>query len=548
MTASRRSWARLTTLAFVLVIGLVGTVSGGLHESPAGADTDSGTLVGEGGTFLEPVVSKLYKDDSAALAPIDPSYTNVDLDVGISDFIGSGSDQFSNDFAVSERPLTTAEAQTAKTDGRSFAYVPIAATPVAIATLVPTSSYLDNGFIQVSDLCPHIPLTVDQLGDIFGYDASQPYRQWNDSRIQNCTNGDGLSGVSISTWANLDPTMENSALMAVLDSDTTPVTGSKALFDAGIQQAVAASGSTCTTTPITNCDIPAENYPINPQNQVPGGDEAFLAKVMGISQTTNAPSNNASEWQLGATFPISSVWTGAPLGVSFDIPTAAVQNLQGAFVPPSEAAAAAAENDATLASTSDPTTNNLVTFNSSATDAAAYNNNLMVEDYLVVPTSGLPSAKATALAQLIRFALGTKGQADVSKYGSAPATPAMVMAGLKVAAQLNAEALADSATTTSSSTTTTTTTTTTTPQGTTTTVASGSSTTTTSAGAGSNATTQTTDGVSGGTSSDTSATDDSSGSLAFTGSNIWPLLAVGSAMVITAELLVRRLRRQRRTT
>jgi hypothetical protein len=489
-------------------------------------------------------------DDSAPLAPLNTSYTNVDLDMGISSFIGSGSGVFDSDFAVSERPLTTAEAATAKTDGRSFAYVPFAATPVAIATLVPTSSYLNNGFIQSSDLCPHIPLTVDQLGDIYGYDASAPYKQWNDSRLPKCSNGDALNGATISVWANLDPTMENFALMSVLDSDTTPTTGSKALFDAGISQAIAASGSTCTTSPSV-CDVPSENYPLNPQNQVTGGDETFLAKVIGISQTTNAPSTNSTEWQLGATFPISSVWTGAPLGVSFNIPTAAIQNLQGAFVAPSEAAATAAQSDATLAATSDPTTNNLVTFNASATDAAAYNNNLMVEDYLVVPTNGLPANKATALAQLIRFILGTKGQADISKFGSAPATDAMVTAGLKVAKQLNAEAVASSSTTSTTSDPSTTSTTTATSE-TTTTVASGStSTSTTVAGAGSGSTTPTTD-LGGGSSSDSSSSDGSSGgssgSLAFTGSNIWPLVTLGAAMAITAETLRRRFRRQRKAT
>ena len=61
--------------------------------------------------------------------------------------------------------------------------------------------------------------------------------------------------------------------------------------------------------------------------------------------------------------PVASVWTGDPLGVPWNLPTAAVQNAQGAYVAPSTAAAAAAEADATLASTSDPTTNNLVTFN-----------------------------------------------------------------------------------------------------------------------------------------------------------------------------------------
>jgi len=53
--------------------------------------------------------------------------------------------------------------------------------------------------------------------------------------------------------------------------------------------------------------------------------------------------------------------------------------------------------------------------------------------YLIVPTSGLSQAKATALAAFIRFVLGSQGQADVEALGAAPVTPAMVAAGLQVA-------------------------------------------------------------------------------------------------------------------
>ena len=64
----------------------------------------------------------------------------------------------------------------------------------------------------------------------------------------------------------------------------------------------------------------------------------------------------------------------------------------------------------------------------------------MVESYLLVPTNGLPADKALALAQFIRFAVGSTGQADITALGAAPATPAMVTADLAVAQQLDAEA------------------------------------------------------------------------------------------------------------
>ena len=46
----------------------------------------------------------------------------------------------------------------------------------------------------------------------------------------------------------------------------------------------------------------------------------------------------------------------------------------------------------------------------------AYNSYLMVESYLVVPTSGLSAAKASKLAQYIRFVVGPDspvGRGDV---------------------------------------------------------------------------------------------------------------------------------------
>jgi hypothetical protein len=229
---------------------------------------------------------------------------------------------------------------------------------------------------------------------------------------------------------------------------------------------------------------------------------------------------------------MSSVWTGAPLGVNWDLPTAAIQNAQGSFVAPSATSAGAAEADATLASTSDPTTNNIVTFMGNSTDAAAYNSYLMMEEYLVVPTNTLPADKATKLAQFIRFILGTTGQKIIASYGAAPATTAMVAAGLKVAAQLTDLGLTEAASTT----------------------------TTTTAGAGAGSTTSTTSssGVSAaltGSSSTSPNEDASSGTgntgsgagastLAQTGSNPLPLVGVGAFLVVVAIFGRRRMSRR----
>jgi ABC-type phosphate transport system substrate-binding protein len=508
----------LFTSAMVVAVMVVTTVVtlGGTAGQMAFADTDAGTLVGEGGSFLQPVVNALLTDDTAGLAPIVPSYSNVKLDQSISDFVGSAPGQFTTDYAVTERPLTSSEVSTAKADGRGFAYVPIAATPVAIATLVPDpTKYSGGATINSGEFCQHIPLSTTLLGDLYGFNATTPLLSWNDSRLQ-CASGSSQTpaSINVSVFANADPTVENEAIMALLDSDPT----SKALFTAGLSHS-----QSVTTDP-----TPSENWPYA-KNKIPGGDQPLIGKLLNVSTITNAPDTEAANWQLGGIVALSSVWTGAPLGVAWDLPTAAIQNAmpgaQGTFVAPSTTSATAAENDATLAATSDPTTNNLVTFNASTTDAAAYNNYLMEEDYLLVPTNGLPAAKASKLAQLIRFILGPTGQKTITGFGAAPATAAMVTAGLKVATQLDAEALGTTSSTTGS-----------TGTGSTT---PGSSTSTTSAAAG----VLTADSGSG--SSTSSGSGGGGGAtLAFTGGAPWPIGVLGAILAVVAGCCRRWLRRR----
>jgi len=503
----------------VVASGLVGYIS----PSVAGADTDPTTLSGQGGSFLQPVVSKLLLDDSPNFSPILGAYTATGIDSGIASFVGSGPGQFSADYAVTERPLTATESAAAKANGRSFAYVPFASTPVAIATLVPSETWANSAVpsITSTDFCQHMPMTTPLLGEIFGADATTPLKLWGDSRVTCPPGGTGAAdNLPISLWANLDPSMANFALMALLDS--TPA--SKSLFDAGL----AGTGA------LTTNDTPSENWPYA-QGTIPGGDQPLIGKLLNINSQTNAPSTQANTWQLGATGPISSVWTGAPLGVPWNLSTAAVQNAEGAFVPPSATAAQAAAGDAALAVTSDPTTNNLVSFIASSTDAAAYNSYLMVESYLVVPTSGLTPAKADALAQLIRFTVGAQGQKDIEQLGAAGATTAMTTADLQVASQLNASAAvaageASSTTTTTAASATTTTTTTTT--------------STTGAAAASP-----TAGSSGGSSGGGGFGTTSGGGLAFTGaSGLGPLLIAGGSLLLIGTVVRRKLKPSRKHT
>lgn len=421
----RLSVARRAALAglVVLLIAAVWTVPTG---GRAGAATPQGTIYGEGGDAMGPVMVKLLHDDASGLDPDVGSYTNVDLDQGIADFVGSAPGTFAADYAVTERPLTTAEAATAASNGRSFAYVPFAATPVALMTLVPDSTYTGSQTITSSQFCQHIPLDLDQLDGIYGAETP-PYSTWGDSRLS-CTSPPNTpaDAVHFGRWANLDPTMENYALMSLLDSTTA----SEASFGSALATAQG-EGQATTSNPAAS-----EHWPYA-GTAITGGDEATLGKLIGLDPRSGAPSPIASILQLGAIMPVTSVWTGDPLGVTWNLPTAAVQNAQGAYVAPSATAAAAAEADATF----DPTTNLVaLPFTANPNDPNAYNNYLMLESYLVVPTNGLPADKAQALAQFIRFAIGGTGQADISSLGAAPATAAMVKADLAVAEELDAEA------------------------------------------------------------------------------------------------------------
>ena len=153
--------------------------------------------------------------------------------------------------------------------------------------------------------------------------------------------------------------MENSALESLLDS-TTASTNS---FEAEL---TTLKGQNLVSTTSTG---PSELWPYN-HTEFPGGDQATVGKLIALNSLSGAPSNVAAQITLGAIMPVDAVWTGDPLGVPWNLPTAAVQNAAGDYVAPSTEAAQAAENDATLASTSDPTTNNLVQFQANANDPA----------------------------------------------------------------------------------------------------------------------------------------------------------------------------------
>ncbi|HUO39626.1 MAG TPA: hypothetical protein VMU34_18095, partial [Mycobacterium sp.] len=486
-------------------------------SAPAQAvTTTAGTIIGEGGDGLTPIMTKLLHDDGNGLKPDFGSYTGtVGVDQAIADFVGDAKGSFGADYVVTERPLTQAEAAKASSDGRSFAYVPILASPVALMTLVPSNAYQGSQTILPSQFCQHIDLNLDQLDALFGA-VTPPLTDWGDSgrtagtdpRIM-CPGSPAtpLDTRPIGRYANLDPSMENYALMSLLDSTTT----SKTAFASGLT--TAQKNAQASTSDPTASEI----WPYN-GTAIAGGDQTTLGKLIDLNRQQQ-PSEVAAYLKLGAIMPVDSDWTGAPLGVVWNLPTAAVQNAAQQYVAPSADAAKAALADATLASTSTPATNNLVTFNATATDNTAYNNFLMLAGYLVVPTNGLPADKARALAQLIRFAVGGTGQTDITAEGAAPATKAMVAADLAVAQQLDATGASGS------------------------TDASGSTTTTTAASSSSL--------TGSGTTSSAVLTGNSGAfasggsSLASTGANLLPLVAIGLVLLVSGEASRRWVRRRR---
>jgi hypothetical protein len=491
--------------------------------APAGASTDPTALVGEGGSFLTPVTELLLKVDTG-LAPLNPQYDDSNLDNAIGDFVGTAPGSFDTDFVVSERPLTSTEAATAQSNGRTFAYVPFAATPVAVATLALCDP---TGLLGSSTtaLCQNIPLTTEDVALLFTDNLTNPLVSpnqglptqllgWGDTRLHQA-NGTPIPAAPVYQASTLEPSAENTALMAYIDSDPT----AKELFDNALNNPASDA--------LTKSDTPSETWPFHGLHAYVGGDAGLIEKELNVNAETNTPSELTFWGGLGGNggtgpddvFPLSSVWAGSPQGTPWNIPTAAIQNAADDFVTPSEAAAAAAESHATV----DPTTN-LVTFNADASDAAAYNNYLMVESYLVVPTSGLPAEKAQKLAQLIRFMTGPVAASDEATVGSAPPTATMVAADLKVATELDDESAAATGSTSTTS-----------PSGSSTTTTTSSTTSTTVAAASTSPSGSTGTGNSG-----------SGTGLAATGaSDIVPALVVGAALVALGVLGRRRLRRLR---
>ena len=472
----------------LVVVGLaVMSIAAGNLAAVPRAGADDASLFGEGGSFAEPIVNKLEQDGAATIAPLLPGYFNANVDQGREDFASGAAD-----FAVSEFPLTSDEAATAQKNGRSFAYVPFAAQAVAIGTVI-----LCNGdsSLQTGTLCPDIQLTVPQLAKVF----ANAVTTWNDPTFSQAQGGSPITPTSnsgnIVALHEVDPNYSTLELATLFENNSV----AKPTWEAYLA-----------LNHVTN-DTPGETWPTGGGQS--GGDRTLADDLVPVNETTGIPQQDPQLWGAGDIAPLPSDWLGPPR----NIPTVAIKNPAGTFVSPPRPGGtvdsmAAAEKYVSI----DPSTN-WVTFGYSTTDTSVYP--IPAMSYLIVPTSGLDHTKAAALANFIRFVLGSQGQADVQALGAAPVTPAMVSAGLHTADEVAAQSQAP---------------------------ASGSTATgsTTSAGSGSPGASSTCSCSSAAATTDAAAASDSGPSLAFTGNDPWPLVVLGSVLAIIGLLgrrwLVRR--------
>ena len=462
-------------------------------------DSTPQPLSAEGGSFIAPIMNLLLNDPAAvaALTPFEPSYFDANIDVARQDFAAG-----LNDYAVSELPLTSAEAATATQNGRSFAYVPFAASPITIAAVVECQG---SSFLTPQTMCANLEATVPILAQLFCSTPTQGIYSWNSpslTTLDPSTVDVQAPSKSVLPLEQVQPSVSNLALETLFENDPS----AKVTWEDYLQYYNQSTDF-----------APSELWPVTNQG-VSGGDSALAQDLVPENElaTPPLPIQNPTLWGLGEVAPIPADWIGAPR----NIPTIAIQNAAGDFVSPTVPAMQAALGDATM----DPTTN-LVTFNANPNDAAAYP--IPEMSYLIVPTSGLAPAKAQALSTLIKFILGSAGQADVESLGAAPVTPAMITVGLQVADEVAAQTGGTAATTS-----------TTTPTGTTATTATTTATTATTTattadnGAVSTASQSAPTGNTGSGSDTTNTASSTSPSLALTGGLPWPVPLVGAALAL----------------
>jgi len=378
--------------------------------------TDPTQLVAEGESWPGPMVSKLQSDGESAISPLNPAY----LTPGVSSSTSQGGEDGARqdfaagltDYAVTEAPLSSAEATTATQNGIAPGYVPYAAGAIAIGIAVKTS----QGFVQ------SLHLTVPTLCKIF----TGGITAWNDPEILAENPGSTIGQA------------QTPSITRVVRRDSSSTTG--ALINLFLSDPTARS---CWNGYATNRGAPADTaideWPADNSANVrglTGGSQLVMDTLLALDPTTQKPiAGTPLEDYIGYVAP---AWISQFSGP----PVAAIQNKFGAFVLPTQTAVAAAVQDGGTFSS----TTNIVALDPSRMTAAA-DYPLVLVSYLLVPLTGLPATKAAPLAAFVRFVLGATGQADVASTGYDPAPSAWITAGGTLASSI----VATTTTTTSTS-------------------------------------------------------------------------------------------------
>ena len=218
---------RLATLA--LAAAFAATLAGG---AGATSTTPANDLIAEGGGYFSPVIIPLFKDASTAISPLNITYQLTDLESGLSDFASGQAD-----VALTEVPLSSAEATQAAATWGTYTYVPIAANVFEIATLI---------WALTAQISQTLPLPSNALYSNLQYTptlAAAAFAPCGNSCVNNVSNfgesslsslfaspaspAQGAPGVNppssnIVTGALVNPTVANVLLEQYVLGDLTP--------------------------------------------------------------------------------------------------------------------------------------------------------------------------------------------------------------------------------------------------------------------------------------------------------------------------------------
>ncbi|HEV2360932.1 MAG TPA: hypothetical protein VGS21_04450, partial [Acidimicrobiales bacterium] len=245
----------------------------------SGSTTPPGVILGEGGSFAQPIIDALLKGSTKDISPEAGSYFLSNVDLGRDDFATGNAD-----FAVTEFPLTSQQAGFAKTNGRAYAYVPFAAQSVALGAIVERE--VDN-VLKPTTLNKDIQLNDVQIADIYTNAATA----WNSTQLAPPSGTPytvNNASRQVSPRYLVDPALTTYDLEAlILDNPAA-----KAIWSAWLK---------LQNIPVTP---PSELWPTN--QGVSGGDDILASNLVPLDETKRPPVavSNPTAWGQGDIAPL----------------------------------------------------------------------------------------------------------------------------------------------------------------------------------------------------------------------------------------------------